>query len=79
MTAVNGFIGLSNRGKDQCQVNDNLIRPGFQGLLHKTAGFFSLKKYEIKKDFNKPVRKADKIAPTVYWRFIDEVSAFTKK
>ena len=79
MTAVNGFIGLSNRRKGQCQVNDNLIRPDFQGLLYKTAGFFSLKKYKIKKDFNKHSRKDLEIAPTVYWRFIDEVSAFTKR
>ena len=62
-------------------MNDNLIRPVSQGLLHKTAGFFSLKEYWIKKHFNKAVIKEEEkeIVPTVYWRFIDEVSAFTKK
>ena len=58
---------------------ENLMHKDFSSPLYKPAGFFSFKKYEIKKEFMKETDKGKEIEPTVYWRFIDEVSAFTKK
>ena len=60
-------------------MNDNLIHEISGSPLSKSAGFFSFKKYWIKKHFIKGAQKERQIEPNVYWRFIDEVSAFTKK
>jgi len=61
-------------------LKDNLNRPIYPSPLNdESADFFSLKRFEFKKEFNKPIHEDKAIAPQVYWRFIEEVSAFTKK
>ena len=56
---------------------DSHISPNL--LSNKSADFFILKQFDFKKDFNKLANEKRLIAPQVYWRFIDEVSAFTRK